>query len=112
MKNFTLLFLLISGIAFSQTEKKVCFLGNSYTASNNLPNLISNLAMADGNTLIEDRNTPGGYTLEGHSTNTTSLTKIAANDWDFVVLQDQSQRPSFPWAQVNEEVFSVWRNSL
>lgn len=105
MKKLSLLLILITVTAYGQIEKKVCFLGNSYTASNNLPVLIGSLATADGNTLIEDRNTPGGYTLEGHSTNTGSLTKIASNTWDFVVLQEQSQRPSFPWGQVNEEVF-------
>lgn len=66
--------------------------------------MIGNIANADGNTLIKDQNTPGGYTLEGHSTNTTSLAKISGNTWDYVVLQDQSQIPSFPWAQVTVEV--------
>lgn len=105
MKKILFVLALSSITAFGQTTKKVCFLGNSYTNSNNLPQIISDLADADGNTLIDDKNTPGGYTLEGHSTNTLSLTKIAGDEWDFVVLQDQSQRPSFPWAQVNEEVF-------
>lgn len=34
--------------------KKACFIGNSYTASNNLPQLVSDLATADGNTFIPD----------------------------------------------------------
>jgi hypothetical protein len=97
--------LFIGVTAFSQTTKKACFLGNSYTYVNDLPQLIEDLATADGNTFIHDQNTPGGYTLEGHSSNTTSLSKIAEDEWDYVVLQDQSQRPSFPWSQVNEEVF-------
>jgi hypothetical protein len=91
--------------SFSQVTKKVCFLGNSYIYSNDLPGLISNMANADGNTLIKDQNTIGGYTLEGHSTNTTSLSKISANTWDYVVLQEQSQLPSFPWTQVTADVF-------
>lgn len=67
--------------------------------------MIQSLAMADGNTLSFDANVPGGYTLQGHSTNATSLQKIKDQVWDFVVLQDQSQMPSFPWAQVETEVF-------
>lgn len=104
MKKITYLLLLLNTIAFAQIEKSVCFIGNSYTYSNDLPGLVAQLATADGNTLIKDQNTPGGYTLEGHSSNATTISKIMATDWDFVVLQDQSQRPSFPWDQVNEEV--------
>lgn len=43
--------------------------------------------------------------MEGHSTNATSLTKIASREWDFVVLQEQSQKPSFPPAQVAAETY-------
>lgn len=91
--------------ALHAQTKKVLFLGNSYTGSNNLPNLIYQLALSNNDTLDYDSNTPGGYTYEAHSTNTTSLNKIAAQDWDHVVLQEQSQRPSFPPAQVANEVY-------
>ncbi|MBK9192469.1 MAG: PKD domain-containing protein [Crocinitomicaceae bacterium] len=98
---FTFLFFQFS---FSQTTRKVCFIGNSYVYTNDLPAMISQMALADGNTLIKDQNTPGGYTFESHTLNNTSLTKIAGNTWDFVVLQEQSQMPSFPWSQVSTDV--------
>ena len=105
MKNIILVaFTLISFHAIAQ-QKSVLFLGNSYTATSNLPTTLYNLAAAGGDTIIHDRNTPGGYTLEGHSTNATSLSKISSRDWDFVVLQEQSQKPSFPPAQVAAETF-------
>lgn len=104
MKKTLLLTLILSSTLYGQIEKKVCFLGNSYTYANDLPGQIAGIAAADGNTLIKDQNTPGGYTFEGHSTNTTSLTKIAGNTWDYVVLQEQSQLPSFPYDQVNTEI--------
>lgn len=104
MKKILLLFLLMPILVVAQTTKKVCFIGNSYIYSNDLPTLISNLAIADGNTLVKDQNTIGGYTLESHSTNVTTLNKIAANSWDYVVLQDQSQIPSFLWSQVQTDV--------
>lgn len=85
---------------YAQTTKKALFLGNSYTQFNNLPNLIESLATANGDVLIHDQNTPGGYKFEDHSTNATSLSKINSNDWDFVVLQAQSQEPSFHPSQV------------
>jgi len=84
---------------------KVLFLGNSYTSVNDLPLMVANVANSVGDTLIYDSNTPGGCTLQQHSTNSTSLAKIASDNWDFVVLQEQSQLPSFPISQVESEVF-------
>ena len=92
------------GTSFAQT-KNVLFLGNSYTGVNNLPLLTYNLALSLGDTINYDSNIPGGYTYEGHSTNTTSLSKVAQGDWDFVILQEQSQKPSFPPSQVATEVY-------
>lgn len=106
MKNILIIVLALSFVKVnSQTTKKVLFLGNSYTYVNNLPAIIDSLANADGNDLIFDQNTPGGYTLEEHSTNQTSLSKIKLKNWDFVVLQEQSQRPSFPPSQVETDVY-------
>ncbi|MFT6026388.1 MAG: hypothetical protein ACI8P5_000636 [Bacteroidia bacterium] len=107
MRNFTLTTLvsLITIYAVFSQETSVLFLGNSYTNTQNLPATLYNLALEGGDTLIYDSNTPGGYTLNGHSTNATSLSKIASRDWDFVVLQEQSQMPSFGDAQVAAEVF-------
>ena len=78
----------------TQDTLRVLFLGNSYTASNNLPSLCQQFAEAEGNVLITDSNTPGGQTLISHSTNSTSLQKISQGNWDYVVLQDQSQVPT------------------
>ena len=106
MKTKWLLCLLLAMPAsWSQTTIKAAFLGNSYTYFNDLPNLIDGLANANGDDLIHGQNTPGGYTLEGHSTNSTSLNLLSADTWDFVVLQDQSQRPSFPHSQVIVDVY-------
>ena len=109
-----ILLLLIIGLNFivncqSQNTKNVLFLGNSYTYYNNLPQMLSDLARSAGDTMTFDSNTPGGYTFQGHSTNATSLAKIAVGNWDFVVLQEQSQLPSFPDNQVETSVFPYAR---
>ena len=83
----------------AQQTKRVLFLGNSYTGVNNLPQMVADVALSLGDTLIFDENTPGGYTLQGHSTNPTSQAKIAQGGWDYVVLQEQSQLPAFPYSQ-------------
>lgn len=102
---FALFFLLSFTFVQGQITKKVLFLGNSYTAVNNLPNLVSTIATSLGDALIFNSNTPGGYTLNGHSTNTTSINAINSNNWDYVVLQEQSQIPSFPPAQVQSDCY-------
>ena len=86
-------------------SKKILFLGNSYTAVNDLPNTIKNLSLSGGETITVDSNTPGGCTFQLHSTDATSLSKINSAPWDYVVLQEQSQLPSFSPAQVQAEVY-------
>ncbi|TAH42767.1 MAG: T9SS type A sorting domain-containing protein [Bacteroidetes bacterium] len=76
-------------------ERKVLFLGNSYTHSNNLPQLLSDYANSVNDSLLFDESTPGGYTLDQHFTNLTSTGKIMSGGWDYVVMQEQSQLPSF-----------------
>lgn len=101
----TLLFLLqLNQPCFTQ-DKKILFLGNSYTAANNLPMLVSELAKSLGDTVYYDSNTPGGSRLMNHATNTTTLSKINSEDWDFVIIQAQSQEPSLEPGILEEEVF-------
>ncbi len=89
--------------------QRVLFLGNSYTSVNNLPQLVVDVASSVGDTVIIDSYTAGGYTFQNHFGDQASLAKIAAGPWDVVVLQEQSQRPSFPIAQVEQEVFPYAR---
>ena len=96
MKKTLLLSLcmLLGSSLLAQDTLRVLFLGNSYTGVNDLPQLTSSLTQRTSHVLIVDSNTPGGHTLEGHSENGTSLIKIKQGNWDFVVLQEQSQIPT------------------
>ncbi len=89
----------------AQFSKKVLFLGNSYTGVNNLPQMVYDAALSAGDTLVFDSNTPGGERFMGHVSNGSSINKIYTNDWDYVVLQAQSQEPSWGWSQMQAEVF-------
>ena len=71
------------------------FIGNSYTYVNNLPNLVKQIALSFGDSLIYDIITPGGATFNTNANNTQTLAKINQQQWDYVVLQAQSQEPSF-----------------
>lgn len=98
--------LLISfGHLYAGKRLRVLFLGNSYTQVNNLPDVISKLASAGGDSLYYAMYAPGGYTLQQHSTDPAALALIAQGNWDYVVLQDQSQLPSFEDGQVASEVY-------
>jgi len=107
MKYLTIVLALLTGISVSAQpiSKKALFIGNSYTYVNNLPQMAADVAASAGDTLFFDSNSIGGYTFQQHSVNATTLSKIAAGNWDFVVLQEQSQYPSFPIGQVEAEVF-------
>jgi hypothetical protein len=100
LKNY-FLFILISVFLIhlgfdsnAQITRNVLFLGNSYTAVNNLPQIIHDIAYTGGDTLNFDGNTPGGFQLINHSNDPTTQSKIMAGGWDYVVMQGQSQEPA------------------
>jgi hypothetical protein len=107
MQKIFILFLLVIGFAITSKAqfKKInaLFLGNSYTYVNNLPQLIKDIALANGDTLVFDSNCPGGHTFNNHFNNATSISKINSQAWDCVILQAQSQEPSFSPAQVEAQ---------
>lgn len=103
-------FLLISQISFSQDTLRVFFIGNSYTGANDLPNMTQRAAAAHGDVLIYGQELAGGQTLEGHWNNRVGLlANMAGTQWDYVVMQEQSQRPSFSPTQVEQDVFPYAR---
>ncbi|MDP4826582.1 MAG: T9SS type A sorting domain-containing protein [Flavobacteriales bacterium] len=97
--------LLVLSLNADAATIKSLFIGNSYTYYNTLPNVVSDVAASMGHSLIFDSSAPGGYTFNQHTSNATTLQKIAADEWDFVILQEQSQIPSFPLSQVEQDCF-------
>ena len=88
--------------SFSQEEIKVLFLGNSYTYVNDLPKMIEDIAASENKTFTHESVTPGGCTLFLHLDESQgSLTKIRKGDWDYVVLQEQSQLPVIDYYRHN-----------
>lgn len=74
---------------------RVLVIGNSYSAYNNLPTLIDEIASAsEGFRSIHVRGvTSSGATLEEHWKRGHAVQIIEGRRWDFVVLQEQSMRP-------------------
>lgn len=73
---------------------RVLFIGNSYTSVNDLPATLKALSGAAGPPgLVVDSHLVGGAKLKDHWDAGTAPDKIRNGDWDFVVLQEQSQTP-------------------
>ena len=98
------LFLLIPFNSFSQSYD-ILFVGNSYTYYNDLPQMLSKIASSFGDSITYDQSTPGGASLYSHSQNQTTINKINQQNWDYVVLQDQSQNPSLSPNYVSANVY-------
>lgn len=101
---FLALTLCSAGVVHAQTTR-VLFIGNSYTYTNDLPGMFSQLAGNLGETVVTGMSAPGGYTFQNHTTFAATQNLIAQGDWDVVVMQEQSQLPAFSPAQVAAEVY-------
>jgi hypothetical protein len=86
------------------TAISILFIGNSYTYVNDLPKTFSALAELKGVHVIVDSVTAGGAPLEAHAKNPKVADKLRERAWDFVVLQEQSQRPALETSRVDKEV--------
>ena len=107
VRNNSILFLLIIPVySFSQAYD-ILFIGNSYTYYNDLPEMISSIANDFGDSINHAQSTPGGTSLYAHSQNQATINKINQQNWDYVVLQDQSQRPSLSPSYVAANVYPV-----
>lgn len=103
-KILVLLLLAFANILHAQYEPNVLFIGNSYTQVNDLPKMVADIAQSTGERMTYSSNTPGGCTFMQHCSN-QSMAMIQAGGWDIVVLQEQSQLPSFPQDQVEWQCF-------
>ena len=110
-----ILTLVLSGAAFSKDEKgvlrerlgttdtpRILFVGNSYSFK--VPKVLARIAQDSGRRIVVEGVTRGGWTLEKHARSEDTLTRIRDGRWDVVVLQEQSQRPSFSKAQRTREM--------
>lgn len=105
MRKGILIFAFLPLLIIAQQKKEVLFIGNSYTYVNDLPNLVKEIALSFGDTLIHDSSTPGGANFNGHSSSAQTLAKINQQQWDYVVLQAQSQELSFSPFQVASDSY-------
>jgi hypothetical protein len=91
--------LFVVGLAFAAAlqarqdaaDKRVLFIGNSYTYFNDLPAIFSTLAEAGHQGKVDTLMiAPGGKQLRDHWEKGEALKALQQGKWDYVVLQDQS----------------------
>jgi hypothetical protein len=103
MKKLVFLFsIYLSMSSLAQDSLSVLFIGNSYTYVNDLPAVFNNLTTSLSDIATIDSKTNGGFTFQNHLDDPATHVKIGSKKWDYVVLQGQSQEPSFPTGQVNQ----------
>src|SRR5579863_778668 len=83
---------------------KILFIGNSFTARNDLPDLIARLAAAGGKTVKHDLISAGGASLRTHWNAGKAQKQIDAGHYDYVVLQEQSTLPIKNPTRMHENV--------
>jgi hypothetical protein len=84
--------------------RNVLFIGNSFTARNDLPGLIAALAAAGGKPFRHHLVQAGGASLRAHWNAGHAARLIAAGGFDAVVLQEQSTLPAKNAARFHENV--------
>ena len=106
MKKLILIaFVILSAFCFAQT-KSILFIGNSYTYYNGgVDVMLKNIALAEGDTLYTESLTAGGASFSTFCNNPETFARIRSRAWDYVVLQEQSQLPTFPPSQVEAECY-------
>jgi hypothetical protein len=83
---------------------KVLFVGNSFTARNDLPGLITRLAEVRGQALEHRLIQAGGASLRAHWNAGRAAEAIRDGGYDSVVLQEQSTLPVKNAARMHENV--------
>lgn len=101
MKKLFILFALMFGVlncVFGAEEKRVLIIGNSYTFYNDLPKTLQALSKKTKHPLKVDSYTAGAMSLRGFlddPTHKKARRMVETGNYDWLVLQDQSQTPAY-----------------
>jgi hypothetical protein len=83
---------------------KVLFIGNSFTARNNIPELIAQLAQSRGKRLQHRLISAGGASLRMHWNKGDAQQEIRQTRYEYVVLQEQSTLPIKNPSRMHENI--------
>src|SRR6266404_9499054 len=88
----------------SASALNILFIGNSFTARNNVPELIAQMAAAQGRKLAHSLISAGGASLRMHWNKGEAQRVLAATAIDYVVLQEQSTLPVKNATRMHENI--------
>lgn len=91
----------------SDADTQVLFIGNSHTYNNDVPGMFEELARASGLSVDAETVAHGGWTLLDHAQSQETIDRIRNAQWDYVVLQEQSDIPSFEFNREHEMYPSI-----
>ena len=77
----------VHGAAAQTAELRVLYVGNSLTATNDLPAVVASLARSSGRRIDYRTIAFGGYSLEDHWNQGDARAALASRRWDVVVMQ-------------------------
>ncbi len=97
---FTGLILTTQNVRAQQSPTRVLFIGNSYIFTNNMPDTFATIAKSRGIPVEVGVVAPGGASFATLATNPTVAAKISEQDWNYVILQEQSQVMGFRSDQI------------
>src|SRR5438094_8862513 len=83
---------------------KVLFIGNSFTARNNVPGLIAQLAQSRGKQLQHRLISAGGASLRMHWNKVVAQKAFQQTQYAYVVLQEESTLPTKNALRMHETV--------
>lgn len=87
-----------------RAELNLLFIGNSFTARNNLPGMLAGLAAERGHTVRHKLISAGGAPLKRHWNAGAAAQAIASGGFTHVVLQEQSTLPVKSAPRMHESV--------
>jgi hypothetical protein len=87
-----------------EASARMLFIGNSFTARNDVPGLITKIAARDEVQVESKLLSMGGASLRMHWNKGAALKEITSGQWDYVVLQEQSTLPIKNAARMRENV--------
>ena len=88
----------------TRSVTKVLFIGNSFTARNDVPGLVATIATAAGYRFDHRLISVGGASLRTHWNKGEAAQAIRSGCYDYVVLQEQSTLPIKNSARMHENV--------
>lgn len=97
----TIAAVVIGFAVYQQQATQVLLVGNSYSYGNDLGGMIEGLGAAGGNRVNVTTRAVGGWWMSDHADSAETVDLIESEEWDYVVLQEQSIVPASEPERVN-----------